>query len=85
MRSAELRQIYVASNYTPGFPERSWPIEDVEIDSLISHANMIKDRQFRNIVTERINLLSVILDATDPTLYSDLAKMIDGVGRELQR
>jgi hypothetical protein len=86
MHNAELRQIYIASNSTPGLPQ-TWPIEDVEIDGLVSHADMIHDREFRNIVTERINLLSVILDAGNQlqNLRDNVAKMIDGVERELRR
>ena len=85
MRNADLAQIYTASNKTPGHPEDSWPIENFKIDSPISHANIIRDKEFRNIVTERINLITVIVDLNDQSFHDDLARIIAGVEHELRR
>jgi hypothetical protein len=85
MRHADLAQIYTASDKFPGHPDKSWPIENYEIDSPSSHANIIRDKEFRNIVTERINLIANIVDLNNQSLHDDLARIIAGVERELRR
>ena len=83
--NAALQQIYNVANRMPGSTEDVFPTEMIELRERRSHADLLDDPKFQNILTRRIARLDILLSARDGAYVSDLSEVIKLLDEELEK
>ena len=83
--NAALQQIYNVANRMPGSTEDVFPTEMIELRERRSHADLLDDPKFQNILTRRIARLDILLSARDGAYVSDLSDVIKLLDEELEK
>lgn len=82
---AFLQQISNVGDEMPGFPEEIMPIEKIELREYRSHAPLLNDPVFQNLLTRRIERMDMLLDARDEEYLSELRELIFMIEQELDQ
>ena len=69
----------------PGYPEDTFPIEKIELRERRSHADLLDDPVFQNILTRRIERLDTMLAAREEAYVSELTALIKLLDKELSQ
>ena len=81
---ASILQIANATARKPGTPEQEYPGVWPAHSSTISHRNLLKNREFQNILMGRITTLTNIVEWRDPEIASQLKSIIELIEDELE-
>ncbi len=81
---ASILQISNATARRPGSPEQEYPGVWPAHSSTISHRNLLKNREFQNILMGRITTLTNIVEWRDPEIPSQLKSIIELIEDELE-
>ena len=81
---ASILQISNATARKPGTPEQEYPGVWPAHSSTISHRNLLKNREFQNILIGRITTLTNIVEWRDPEILSQLKSIIELIEDELE-
>jgi len=83
MKHTAWQQIYNVSNQEPG-TGGEFPGEIVELRALISHQDLLSNREFQNLLTQRIALLTEFEKVRPAQIQTDLEELIEMVVHELE-
>ena len=81
--NAALQQIHNVADRMPGFPELAFPSEKIALRERRSHADLLDDPVFQNILTRRIERLDMMLAARDAAYVSELSELLELLEKEL--
>ncbi len=83
--NAALQQIHNVADSMPGYPEDTFPIEKIDLRERRSHADLLDDPVFQNILTRRIERLDTMLAAREEAYVSELTALIKLLDKELSQ
>lgn len=76
-------QVTNATARKPGFPEQVYPGDWPENSSMISHRELLSNRDFQNILMGRMTTLTNIVEWRDPDVLPQLQKIIELIDTKL--
>jgi hypothetical protein len=83
MKHTALQQIYNVSNQAPG-SAAVFPLDKVELRALVSHQDLLSNRDFQNLLTERISRLTEFEKFRPARIRTDLEELIEIIAQELE-
>jgi len=85
--NTSMQQIYQVATRRPGKPstleDEGWPQHKIELKALRSHLHLLEDPVFQNLLTQRIEEQTVLLDARPEYYQSGLDELITLIEQEL--
>ena len=82
--NSSMQQIYNVSNRDPGNPSSIFPGDEVKLRILVSHRNLLSEKHFQNLLSQRIINLTDTLEFRNPQVEPELREIVRLIEQELQ-
>ena len=82
--NTSMQQIYNVAHQQPG-TNHTFPGKEVELRALISHRELLSNRDFQNLLTQRISYFTDIIELRPPQIRENLREIIDLIEQELAK
>ncbi len=84
--NTHLQQIFNADDHAPGFPELVYPEGDeIQLATIASHQELLESREFQNLLSQRVTLLTDISSWIPRFIELDLDETISLLKQELAK
>jgi len=83
LKHTSMVQYFNLESRRPGFPDVTYPYDVIPLKSQISHRDMLMDREFQNLLLQRITTLTNILEWPESQIEKNLKEIVELIEHEL--